>query len=263
MAELAKENSAVRIHRIFERLVAQPDNVTAMVALTNTLELNTKASPLQQAEDLLRSITLLFEELKCLTESLKQRHSDRAYKQVVLAFERFAPPQLVNQWQHSKPLFQQSLGILFVFGESLASEGALVSAEDLKNLRDAVTKFGEETDASELPEELKRFVAQQVDIILRAVNDYRIAGIKAFKTGVKDMYFHHAENNDVVQKNAGTEQMSRLKSFFVTISQWSKFPVETGKLLSAGDSIYTHGEKALHAAAQATQHVAGVVHNLK
>lgn len=254
------ENSAVRIYRIFERMVAQPDGIPIATALSNAIELSSKTTACEQAQSLYRAIALLFEELNCLREALKQKHSERAYQHVDTAFERFVPQMLASQWMQSKPVFQQSLPVLFIFGESLVNEG-FISADDLKQVKTSLEKFRDEVEIAEWPEDLKRYVAQQVGTMIRAISDYPISGVKAFKAGIKDIYFDQAENSEIIEEHANTEPMIRLTKFFATMWQWSKYPLEAGKLLSAGDTIYTHGAKVLHAAGHLSQQAAEMIHN--
>jgi hypothetical protein len=263
MDDVEKENSAVRIHRIFERMMGtKPENSATLVALSNALGLDTKAHPLQQTEELSRAVSLLFKELNCMIEDLKPKHSPRAFRPVIAAFERLSPAQLVNQWQGNKPVFQASLDLLFSFGEELENEGSAVTGKDLTELKDAVKQFREDVQKSKWPADVKKFVAQQLDIILRAVAEYQIAGVKAFKASVRDIYFHQAEHIELVKQHADSEPMTRLKALQFTVLKWSQYVIEAGKLLAAGDSISTHAEKAAHATAQVLHHAGSVVHNL-
>lgn len=250
-----KENSAVRIHRIFERMMkTQPDNAATMVALYTALGFDNKVAPLQQTQDLSHVLTLIFNELTCLMHELKPKHSPRAFHPVLAAFERFAIAQLVNPWSANKPVFQAALPLLFSFGEELEHEGDPITKEELTELQNAVKEFREKIQSSDWQRALKNFLYEQLNFITRAIADYPIAGAKAFKSSVRDMSFHQREHLQLVTENAESEPMTRLKSLQAIVVKYSQYAIDFGKLLAAGDSIENHGEKALHAAAQLGHH---------
>jgi len=80
---------------------------------------------------------------------------------------------------------------------------------------------------------------------------------------VRDVVFREAEHIEIVQSYSSTPVMTRLKGVVKKVGELSKYVIEFGKLLAAGDSIQSHGEKAMHAAAQVAHEVSGVIHNLK
>jgi hypothetical protein len=259
-----KENSAVRIHRIFERMMgAQPENTATMLALYAAAGFDSKVTPFQQTQELSRVVTLLFNELDCMIEELKPKHSLRAFRPILNAFERLAPAQMVSRWDQNKPIFQAALPLLFSFGEELENEGSPIPAKELAEVQNAVKEFRQEVLDSDWQKQLKRFMLEQLDFILRAITDYPIAGVKAFKSSAREMYFHQAEHIELVRQHKDSEPMTRLQSFQATIVKWSRYAIELGKLLAAVDSIEIHGEKALHAAAEAVSDASSVIHNLK
>jgi hypothetical protein len=258
-----KENSAFRLHRFFGRMVQQKATIpTAEVLLLVFGEGNAKAARTQNA--LLAQVTsLLFAELDSLTEeSTRLGFSEESRQPIVAAFEMFSVRAMSQAWSASIALFQGSLPALRIFGEGLADEGPAISKEDLAGLRTAVVNLREEIKKSDLPETVKRFVYQQLDIVERAIKDYPIAGINAFRTAAKDTLFNEVEHPQEVKDLGETASASKLQAIIVRVREMSRVIAAFGRLLAAGKSAVEGAEKLGHSTVEVAHQVSGVVQHL-
>lgn len=254
MAE--KENSAFRLWRFFQGMVAQPENMSTLEALFNAFGVGKGKDARYQAATVARLTSLLFTELDLLTEeSSRAGFSNQARKPINDASERLSPHGLVNTWQQNRVCFASCLPALLIFGEGLADEGVAVTKDELNELKSAIANMHEEVDRSGLPSSVKIFVYEQLDFILRAIDDYPIAGVKAFRTAVREAMVHHSEHHDDVEELKKTKEITSLTAIWRRVLELSKYMIDFSKLLAAGDSIYIHAGKIAHTAHDVVQHL--------
>jgi hypothetical protein len=254
MAE--KENSAFRLRRFVQKMVGQPDNMTTVQALLNAFGESKGKGARHEAAIVSRLTSLLFTELDLLTEeSSRAGFDDEARQQIFNAFDRLSVQGLVGAWQANKPHFSNSLQSLLIFGQGLPDEGIVISEDNLNTLRNALDSFREEIEKSDLSSVVKGFVYQQLNFIARAIKDYPVAGVKAFRTAVREAIIHDAEHAEVVEELKKTKEMTLLKDIWRTVLEISKYTVDFKKLLEAGDFIYSHGEKIAHATKGVIEHL--------
>ena len=163
-------------------------------------------------------------------------------------------------WSQSVALFQASLPVLRIFGEGLPDEGPAISKEDLASLDTLVVNLRREIEKSDLPETVKRFVYEQLDIVERAIKEYPIAGINAFRTAAKDTVFNELEHPEEAKEFEQTESSSKLKAIIVRVREMSRVVLAFGKLLAAGNSVVETAEKLAHTAGSVAHQVSSVVH---
>lgn len=221
---------------------------------------NVKAVRTQNA--LLAQVTcLLFAEFDSLTEeSTRLGFSEESRQPIVAAFEMLSVRAMSQAWSQSVALFQASLPVLRIFGEGLPDEGPAISKEDLASLDTLVVNLRREIEKSDLPETVKRFVYEQLDIVERAIKEYPIAGINAFRTAAKDTVFNELEHPEEAKEFEQTESSSKLKAIIVRVREMSRVVLAFGKLLAAGNSVVETAEKLAHTAGSVAHQVSSVVH---
>ena len=121
-----------------------------------------------------------------------------------------------------------------------------------------IEKLRAQVQASTLPEAVKRFVFEQLDIITRAIRDYPLAGANAFKSAVRDALFHMGEHADAVADYIETPEMSSLKQIQLKAVKYAKYAIEVSKFIGALDSLYHH----LQAAPAVAHQLAGLVEHV-
>ena len=262
MAE--KENSAFRLHRFFGRLVQQKvTSPTSDVLLLVFGAGNVKAVRTQNAV-LAQVTSLLFAELDSLTEeSTRLGFSDESRQPIVAAFEMFSVRAMSQAWSQSIGLFQASLPVLRIFGEGLADEGSPISKDDLTGLENAIADLREEVKKTGIPEPVKQFVYQQLDIVERAIKEYPIAGINAFRTAAKDTLFSELEHPQEAKDFGETASASKLKAIIVRVREMSRVVVAFGRLLAAGNSVVENAEKIAQTAGGVAHQMGSVIQHLK
>lgn len=265
MAE--KENSAIRLHRFIQRMVPQPENAQTVQVLMHVLGVSKNSSARQQNAELSRGTALLFSELDSLVAELKRyEYSEEVINSITGPFDRLSAGNLVNQWQQNKPVFAASLPVLRSFGETpnlLTNDGAVISSEELAELKEAIENLRKEVKDSGLPERVKKFVSEQLDFIARAIRDYPLAGIKSFKTAATEAIFHEAENLDIVTEYNDKPQIQGLKAIQEKVVKVSRFSIEFSKFLNAMDTIHHYAGPAFQSAGTAVHHLSGWVQRLK
>jgi hypothetical protein len=128
-------------------------------------------------------MVLLFGEVESLVADLRSAgHSEESIQPLVRPFDSLSGGGLGSPWARHMDAFSASLPVLLFVGETLPDDGAPVTQTELSNLRHGVEELRSEVQLSALPIQVKRFVFEQLEIITRAIRDYPLAGVKAFKT---------------------------------------------------------------------------------
>jgi hypothetical protein len=260
MAE--KENSALRLYRFIEKMVPQqpPNKQTAQV-LVDAFGFVKGASQREQNVILARVMGLLFDELESLVADLRRAgHSEQSIEPIVRPFDSLSGGGLATQWSAHVQLFSASLPVLLMVGETYPADSVAVSQEELSELSNSIEKLRTEVQNSTLPEEVKRYVFEQLDIITRAIRDYPLAGAKAFKAAVRESIFHTGEHAEVVTEYQDTPELNGLKQIQEKAVAYAKYAIEVSKFVGALDSLYHHAQAA---PAVAHQLVGLVQHVLK
>jgi len=188
-----------------------------------------------QNELVLRVASLLFAELHSLKEeSRRAGFTAKSLEPIEGAFAKLTVSGLAAQWQHNSPVFKTCLTPLHIFGEGLADEGAPVNKADLTDLQDSVSNLRENVQKSDLQPDVKNFVYEQLNMIERAINNYPMAGIKAFRAAAREGMFHEAEHMEIVTELQKAPQMPRLQAIVAKVAVWSGYAVTVSKLLNAG-----------------------------
>jgi hypothetical protein len=246
MAE--KQNSAFRLYRFIEKMVPQqpPNQPTADVLLKSFGVDKSKTSQREQNTILARVVLLLFNELELLLVDLRRAgRSEESIRPIVKPFDSLSGGFLAIQWSAFSPAFAASLPVLLLAAETLPEDGATVSQEELSELSKSIEKLRIEVRESTLPDVVKNFVFEQLNIIARAVADYPLAGVNAFKSAVRDAIFHLGEHSEVVEVVAENPAvMSGLKQIQETAVKYAKYTMEVSKFIGALDILYHHAQAA-------------------
>jgi len=95
----------------------------------------------------------------------------------------------------------------------------------LKEIAEEVQALFDSVKDSQLPEDLKKFLLRQLANIRRAVEEYHIRGIERLKEVLEEMVGAVAVNEEVLKREAGTEQLSafrRIVSKLVSVYEFAK-----------------------------------------
>lgn len=245
-----KQNSAFRLYRFVQKMIPQhPPTMQTAQVLLNAFGLPKDATQREANATLARVMALLFGELELLVSALRNAgHSEESIQSVAKAFDYLSGGGLATQWQQHVHGFQATLPVLLFAGETLPEDGVSVTPEELTELSNSIEALRTQVRESTLPEQVKRFVYEQLNIIKRAIRDYPVSGPKAFKTAVQEAVFHLGEHSEVVAEYEKTPVMESLKRIQEQAVKYAKYVIEVSKFIGALDSLYHHALQAAPAA---------------
>jgi hypothetical protein len=257
MENKTKHNSALRLHSFIGKMIPQqPPTLPLAQVLLNAGDIPKEASQRDKNIALARITTALLGELESLVSDLhKGGYSDTSIQPIVRPFDAFSGQGLASPWQVHKDTFAASLPVLLIIGETVPEDGPSLSANELQDLIDSVQKLRNEVSESTLPDEVKSFVFEQLEVIMTAIRDYPLMGAKAFKTAVREGLFHAGEHAEVVAEYKDTPVMTSLKQIQERVVKYAKYSVEVAKILGAWDSVYHHLQSAGMVVHQLASHV--------
>jgi hypothetical protein len=255
-----KENSALRLYRFIQKMVPQqPPTLPLAQVLLNAFDVPKEMEQRDQNAILARIVVLLFGELDSIVGDLRKAgHSEESLQPIVRPFNSFSGTGLATRWQNYKEEFAASLPVLLLVGETLPEDGTVISHGELSELGAAVRNLGDEVRNYAVPDEVKKFIFDQLDIISRAIREYPLAGAKAFRTAVRDAIFHTGEHSDIVAEYQDAPIMGSLRQIQEKAVKYAKYAVEVSKFVGALDSLYHH----LQSAPGTVRQLAGLVQHV-
>lgn len=255
-----KQNSAFRLYRFVEKMLPHhPPQQQIAYVLLKSFGLHEGASQREQNATLARVMLLLFNELDSLVADLRRGgHSEQSIQNIVRPFESLSGVGLASQWSAYSSGFSAVLPLLLMVGETLPTDSEPISDVQLSELTNAVGKLRSEVQECALPESVKRFVLEQLDIIARAVRDYPLAGANAFKSAVREAIFHAGEHSDIVAEYKDTPVINSLKQIQEKAVNYAKYAIEVSRFIGTLDSLYKH----LQGAAPIAHHLTGLVQHV-
>jgi hypothetical protein len=208
-------------------------------ALLKAFGVSINASQREINTTLMRSGMLLLEEVESLAASLRTAgHSEESIKSIVRPFDFLSGAGLAAQWQSYVQGFSAIIPLLLFASETLPEDGEFITEKDLLELSGAIESLRNQVGESTLPEQVKKFIFEQLDIIIRAIRDYPLTGTKAFKAAVHEAVFHLGAHSEVVAEYAKTPEISKLKQIQEQVVMYAKYAINVSNFIRALDIFY-------------------------
>lgn len=157
--------------------------------------------------------------------------------------ERITPGLIYNDWHSYRKTIESILRTLKFCSEVIPNEEELVNQEDLNSIEQLLQKLEEKLKDSDLPDQVTSFIRHQISLIRKAMRDYQVVGIKAFKTAFYEGYADCLINEEVILGNEDKEEISLLMKAWNGVKKAGEITIKAEKLLTAGSKIYELGEK--------------------
>jgi hypothetical protein len=110
---------------------------------------------------------------------------------------------------------------------------SVVEEEQLKELLDAVAALYEEVRAADVGTSLKEIILDQLEIIRRAVHEYRIRGVVRLQEALNTVVGSYVLNKEVWEQSADLKEVKDYKQVLSRFAAVVSFASNTVKLLEA------------------------------
>jgi hypothetical protein len=201
-------NSAQRIYNIIHKARQHDGNTQAMEVWTRVFEVPPDHGVEQQYR-IMELLSVLRREIR-LCESLMTatRIKPDTYRSVFLSLDESTNlAYVVAQWHNTAKFYTDAnMSSLSIFSDILDDDGVPISHEELVDLISELEDVRDSVLISDLPEDAKRFLLNQIYILLSALRAYPIAGNKVFQDALGDLISSSTRDKKAYQDSADNEQ---------------------------------------------------------
>jgi hypothetical protein len=239
-------NSAYRVHTILSDACDQPGNQQIIKVFSTAFGVSNPNGRKLVAE-LHRLLDLFFDEVeRAKQQMVASTFSADLYESAFDIIERYIDHGfLLNEWEGQKKMIMTTLQPLKFCSEVLPHEEDLVSEEDFGAIREALQNLDGVLQESTLPEHVKAFFYQHINIIMKAMRDSKIIGAKAFKTAIYEGFIQSVEKEDIVTEYKDSEEMGLLGKAWGGVKKATTYTVGNEKFLTAGTKLAELGMKII------------------
>lgn len=210
-------NPAYRVWQLLRRAVAQSQQIRTLDAWARVFGVDSIEPPTSHFETL-SLLGLLAEEARTAERQMKESAalSDELYEFAFRATEQAVDvTQLGSRWQtYKQRITPDVLRALQTCSELTRGEEGLIEEADLAILVEELASFEEAVIGGVLADELKTFILQQIHIMRRAVLEYRVIGVRAFRAASVEVTTNAAEQGSLIDEHVEEEEVKTLAVYW-------------------------------------------------
>jgi hypothetical protein len=159
-------------------------------------------------------------------------------------YARINPGTLFIQWGDHREHIRNTLHTLKFCSEALPDEEELIGKDALESIKTGLDDLEISLEVSVLSDDAKSFIRHHIALIRKAIRDYEIVGVEAFRTATYEGYADYVRNLDTVLEIHDKEEFTLLEKTWLRVKKSADLTVKAEKLLTAGTKLYEMGDKA-------------------
>lgn len=222
---LGRRNNFNACYRVFQLLMearVEDDNVTTLAAWSTAFGV-TDAEYLDERFDTINMLGLLTHEKDIAQLQVKQ-HShvpeDTRNEVFGLASQAMNVAAIGQQWKVAKQhISDEMLRTLRKCSQEVPEDVEKASETDLAKMRDELAELVLRVQDKLEDGALKDFLIQQIGTIRRALLEYYVVGIQAFRNASGQIFadLQRPENLETIKDNESSEYIEKLRSVWITL----------------------------------------------
>ena len=130
--------------------------------------------------------------------------------------------------------------------ETMPKDEQLIDEKDLMGLVADLEDLKKKLSGKELPTEVCVFVMHQIEILERAIRDYRIIGMKAFADAQDVAIMDIVQNNEIVKSDPKNEALIKLGTIWQKVRRYINSFGKIARFLKEAKDVYDIGAHLLN-----------------
>lgn len=241
-----KNNAASRARNILQKALAHPDSSSTLSVWSEVLfEGSTKPTGtfevLRLVESLHREIQLAERQLSSLgvPESIYRGHFLSAYSAVDV--------KNVNAtWNNFKHYITKELLLCLSFSAFIIEENEPeFDQAQIVELEMLISELEEAIQSKSLDSSLSHFVEQQITLLRRGLNDYRVRGAKALSKCYVDGLGDIIENAETIKKHSASPVVEQVKTIWGHMQKATEHAATLNKSVETVYKVFENGNKLI------------------
>lgn len=240
-------NSASRLHALLKKASGNSAQTQILEVWANLFEV-AEANPNKKSIAVAERLGSMFREVNLIREQMdKTDFGESLYSSALSKIELALSTMILSgTWNSAQQyLTPETLVALEFCGEILPDEEALISSEELAEIRSRVKDLQESLSSSQLPPRLRTLVEHHIDLILRALAEYPIAGAMALREAARTGLGEFMEVSETVKANRGAPEISMLGAVWDKVNKAADVALKAEKLAQLGQKAWSMLENIL------------------
>ncbi len=237
-------NSASRLLAIVLKGLTLSDTESCAAAWATIFAVSDLADP-ERMYELARLLGLVHKELVSVRQTMQanERFTREEWEWPLQRVEQgLQVAHLPHSWNTAKQFFgPEVVRSLRFLSRILPDESSAVRDDEVATLIDELNALERSVREGNLPADLKLFLFGQIDILRRAVREYRIRGTRAFREAAYECVIHWKENEEVVDAKANAEHVQWWHRIWEQVVTWGNRAEKAEKVISAGTKLLQAG----------------------
>lgn len=233
-------NSASRIHALLNNALAQPDKPLFAV-LAEVFEVKGK-NDTQTAELVIPHLHWFQLELQLLESQIRQSNiSSHLYEGAFARVRQvLSPLNLSAGWNGIRGNLTADVLLAFAFcNEFLPDEEAAISPDELSAINSDLADLLDTLETSELPDALRRLIEHHIQLIQKALAQYKIFGAKALREAGHAALGEIIETQNAIDTPIGhSEEISRLGKLWKRVNMAADTALKAEKIGQLGQRAW-------------------------
>jgi hypothetical protein len=244
MAEDKRINVAYRLHTLLAAAAAHSPQTTEIQVLAQVFKVqHLSGRPLKQA--VAKGVELIFEQLDRMVEQLQSLHHPKdSYNEIVTTIDSVLAPEYLNHpWQENRIRLEKILLPLNIMANWLPDEEKLIGNTEFETICEELNKLEQSLADKGVSPEVRIFVKRQIDVIQKAIWEYKFRGARSFENAMVETFRDYANSNITVE-HENDPPMQKVAHIWKRIKQIMDTTIKTQGALNAVQKIYQLAENA-------------------
>lgn len=235
-----KLNSASRLLHIFEQANSLPDAIQTLEAWTKLLSID-EGNPHKRVLIVGDQIQAMYRELDLIAAGMESADFSKTLYENVIDKVRHAisPMSFPGTWNQTKQYFGPDVLTSFAYcSEILPDEEALISDEDINEIRAKLADLKASLEDATIPHRLRKLIEHHIELINTALIEYPISGAKAFREAGRTAIGEIIEAREAIAPARATPAVSKLNATWEKINKAADIALKTEKIAQLGQRAW-------------------------
>lgn len=233
-------NSAFRLHRILEQHRTQPDGKQAMEAWAGILNV-TEKHPHKRVIIVGELIHAMHRELEYASHGLaKLNFSNNLYETAFSKIETALSPLLLPAtWSSvTQYLTPDVITALAFCAEILPNEESEISGAELDSIRNKLSDLKDSLDDASLPQRLRKLIEHHIELIERAISEYKISGAIALREAARTALGEMIEAREEISAEKNSPAVSKLEAAWKALNEAADIAIKAEGIAELGQKAF-------------------------
>lgn len=240
-------NSASRLVALLRPLANASENSKTIDVWAQAFGLKDQGS-VRQIALIAECLNLLYREVDVVRSQMgRSEFSNQLYAPALERVERaLSILHLHTTWNNARQYLTPDVFVALSFCvEIMPDEESVIDPKELAEIKRLVDDLSSALSAAQLPERIKRLIEHHIDLIHKALAEYKIIGAKAFRDAGRIAIGELVEVRDSVKESMQDPAITKLGKVWGKVNEMADFAIKADRVAKIGRQAWEYLESAL------------------